>query len=58
MMRDLNDCVQYNLAKCCVDCWVGFLEPIRKLKKDDTYLATEEQIIAYRKKIRMIMESE
>ena len=51
MMRDMRDCVQYFLSECCVECWVGFLEPLRKIKKDERYLPSKKEIQTYRKKL-------
>ena len=52
MMRDMSDCAQYYMSGCCVDCWIGFLEPLRKQKQDDGYLPSIAELEDYRKKIR------
>lgn len=51
MMRDTRDASRYQTSGCCVDCWIGFLEPLRKLNVDDTYLPNSTEIKSYRKKI-------
>jgi hypothetical protein len=51
MLRDSSDCVQYGITGCCVECWWGFLEPLRKLNKDDEYLPNDREIKAYKEKI-------
>jgi len=51
MMRDARDAARYHSSRCCVDCWVGFLEPLRKLKRDEEYLPTDSEIESYRSKI-------
>ena len=50
MMRDAQDAARYHSAKCCVDCWVVFVEPLRKLKRDEEYLPTDSEIESYRSK--------
>jgi len=52
MMRDIADCSQYQITGCCTECWVGFLEPIRKQTQDDGYLPSIAELEDYRKKIR------
>ena len=54
MMRDLDDCAQYQITGCCTECWVGFLEPLRKLSADDGYLPSMAEIEDYRRKIRSL----
>ena len=51
MMRDIADASQYYATQCCVDCWIGFLEPLRLLNKDEGYLPNETELKAYRKKM-------
>ena len=51
MLRDSNDLAQYHTSQCCVDCWIGFLEPLRKLNEDDQYLPNSVEINAYRSRI-------
>ena len=51
MMRDSRDVSQYYISKCCVDCWIGFLEPLRLRNKDNEYLPNSAELKAYRKKI-------
>lgn len=51
MMRDMRDSVQYLESKCCVQCWISFVEPARKLKKDEDYLPSQEDILGYREKL-------
>ena len=51
MMRDAGDVTQYYASKCCVDCWIGFLEPLRLLKRDPEYLPNSTELKAYRDKI-------
>lgn len=59
MMRDLGDCIQYQTKGCCVECWLGFLEPLRKISGDDGYLPSVAEIKSYREKIRTLkMEKE
>ena len=52
MFRDLTDSLQYLESKCCVECWVGFVEPLQKLKKDDEYFPKRQEINAWKKKIK------
>jgi len=52
MMKDVNDCIQYYSTQCCTDCWIGFLEPLRKQTQDDGYLPNIAELDDYRKKIR------
>ncbi len=52
MMRDATDCAQYHMTKCCVDCWIGFLEPLRKQTRDEGYLPSIAELARYREKIR------
>ena len=52
MMRDVADSAQYHIAGCCVDCWIGFLEPLRIQTRDDGYLPSIAEIASYREKIR------
>ena len=54
MMRDIGDVSQYYISKCCVDCWIGFLEPLRLLKDDEGYLPNDGEIKAYREKIAVM----
>ena len=51
MIRDMQDSIQYLECGCCVDCWISFLEPLRKMRGNEEYLPTEKEILAYRKKI-------
>ena len=51
MMRDMRDSVQYLESKCCVECWVSFVEPARKLNKDEQYFPSDEDILQYREKL-------
>ena len=51
MMRDMRDSVQYLECKCCVQCWISFVEPARKLRKDENYLPSQEDIFEYREKL-------
>ena len=52
MMLDIGDCFQYHTTGCCVECWIGFLEPLRKQTQDDGYLPSIAELEDYRKKIR------
>lgn len=54
MMRDMKDSVQYLEAKCCVQCWISFMEPLKKFKGDDDYFPTEEDISSYKEKLAQI----
>ena len=54
MMRDMKDSVQYLEAKCCIQCWISFTEPLKKLKGDDGYLPTEQDISSYKEKLAQI----
>ena len=54
MMRDSADVSRYYVSKCCVDCWIGFLEPLRKLNRDEEYLPTGSEIESYRKRLALI----
>ena len=58
MMRDMNDCVQYHISGCCVECWIAFLEPLRKINEDAGYLPTEAELKEYRKKVREMSNTE
>lgn len=51
MIRDTNDVTRYHSSKCCVDCWIGFLEPLRKLNRDEGYLPTGSEIESYRNRV-------
>lgn len=51
MMRDMRDSVQYLESKCCVECWVSFVEPERKIRKDEQYLPSAGDILKYREKL-------
>lgn len=51
MMRDMNDSVQYLEAKCCVQCWISLVEPLKKLHVDENYYPTEEDISGYKEKL-------
>jgi len=51
MIRDMRDSVQYLESKCCVECWVSFVEPERKLRNDEQYLPSAEDILTYREKL-------
>lgn len=54
MMRDSNDISRYYASGCCQDCWIGFLEPLVLLNKDEGYLPNSTEIQAYRKKLAEI----
>lgn len=54
IMRDISDCARYQVSGCCVECWIGFLEPLRKQTCDDEYLPNVAELENYRKKIRDI----
>jgi hypothetical protein len=58
MMRDSRDSTQHQLTNCCTDCWIGFLEPLRKLNVDDTYLPNSTEIKIYREKIILMNNME
>lgn len=58
MMRDMSDISRYYSSRCCTDCWIGFLEPLRKLKSDEGYLPTSSELKAYREKMRTTLENE
>jgi len=51
MIRDSRDSSRYYASGCCVECWIGFLEPLRKLNLDEGYLPTRGELEAYRKKV-------
>ena len=51
LMRDMRDSVQYLETKCCVQCWISLVEPLRKIKEDDDYLPSEEDISTHREKL-------
>jgi hypothetical protein len=51
MMRDMNDSVQYLETKCCIQCWISLVEPLRKLHMNEDYCATEKDISGYREKL-------
>ena len=51
MMRDITDCIQYLETRCCVCCWTSFLEPLRKLQKNEDYIPTEEEIEEWNQKL-------
>ena len=54
MLRDVTDVAQYCTSGCCVDCWIGFLEPLRLLKRDEQYLPNSTELNAYRDKLASI----
>lgn len=56
MMRDNKDVSRYYLSKCCVDCWISFLEPLRKLNRDEGYLPSSSEIKTYRAKQKITLE--
>lgn len=56
MIRDSRDVSRYYLSGCCVDCWIGFLEPLRKLKRDEGYLPNSNEIETYRAKQKITLE--
>ena len=58
MIRDSKDAMTFQEVGCCVDCWIGFLEPIRKLRCDDKYLPNASEIKDYRKRIAVMMEKQ
>ena len=51
IMRDMRDSVQYLESKCCIQCWISLVEPLRKLKKNESFFPTEEDISGYREKL-------
>jgi hypothetical protein len=51
IMRDMRDSVQYLESKCCIQCWISLVEPLRKLKKNESFSPTEEDISSYREKL-------
>ncbi len=51
MLEDLNDSIQYLETGCCGNCWVSFLEPLRKLKQDDDYEPTKKEMKEWNKKL-------
>lgn len=53
MIRDARDASRYQTSGCCIDCWIGFLEPLRKLNVDNAYLPNSTEIKSYRKKITL-----
>ena len=53
MMRDARDVAQFYASGCCIDCWIGFLEPLRLRIGDTTYLPNSAEVQAYREKIRI-----
>ena len=61
IMRDMKDSVQYLETKCCVQCWISFVEPLRKLKKNKSFFPSKEDISGYREKLvedRIIKQEE
>lgn len=51
MMRDMRDSTQYLETKCCVQCWISLVEPLRKLHKDKSYFPTDEDISSHKEKL-------
>ena len=51
LFRDFQDCAQYLESSCCVECWISFLEPLRKLNKDEKYEPNSEEISLWREKV-------
>jgi hypothetical protein len=51
LFRDFQDCMQYLEAKCCTECWISFLEPIKKLNGDDDYEPSSSEIAGWREKV-------
>jgi hypothetical protein len=51
LFRDFQDCMQYLETKCCVACWISFLEPLRKLNKNEEYEPNPEEIKTWREKV-------
>ena len=52
MLRDESDGERYIESGCCTDCWISFLEPIRAVQEDSTYLPSETVLAMWRKKLR------
>ena len=53
LFRDFQDCVQYLETKCCTECWICFLEPLRKLNEDEEYEPISEEIQKWREKVHL-----
>ena len=51
LFRDFQDCMQYLENKCCVACWIGFLEPLKKMNENEEYTPTTEEIASWREKV-------
>ena len=51
LFRDFQDCMQYLENKCCVECWISFLEPLRKLSKNEKYEPNSKEISKWREKV-------
>ena len=51
MIRDMYDSSRYLESRCCVDCWISFVEASKKLNKDEQYYPSEEEILEYREKL-------
>jgi hypothetical protein len=51
LFRDFQDCLQYLEKRCCVECWISFLEPLRKLNKDEEYEPILKEINKWREKV-------
>tara|TARA_B100000519_G_scaffold202695_1_gene221885 strand:- start:2402 stop:2590 length:189 start_codon:yes stop_codon:yes gene_type:complete len=51
MMRDMYDSSRYLESRCCVDCWISFVEKLKKLNKDEDYYPSEQEILEYREKL-------
>jgi len=52
MFRDLQDSLQYLESGCCTDCWLGFVEPLKKINKDEEYFPTRQEINQWKKKLK------
>ena len=51
LLRDFQDCMQYLETECCTECWVGFLEPLRKLNENEEYVPISKEIATWREKV-------
>ena len=51
LFRDFQDCIQYLETRCCVECWISFLEPLRKLNKNEKYEPALEEVSAWQSKL-------
>ena len=54
LLRDATDGMSVINRGCCTECWTAFLEPLRLLHEDPTYLPSGIEINAWKNKLNKI----